>query len=328
MSYTLIDVLSKVNPSDGVRMMTVKKTIETSSMLNMFQMETRPNLTSTFFVEGALPVTDYRAYNTVADDSTGINDETVKTELRALAGRISIDPILAEVATREGRNFVAGEVERHSRSMALNWKRFVIGRNNLATAPKGLYGWVDEYNSATNPVLVDFAAAGSTIAAAGASALITKMNELRDVTLGTPDFYLTNRNIINQMQALSVTTAANNVLAQYFSIEKVELAPGRSFTMGMWLGTPLIPVDFDATRTAIMAFDETSPDGSSTTTNSSIVSVRVGDDDVMLLQRRPDGPDIRDYLDGGRRIIEIDWVNAVESRNPASIGRLQGILAV
>lgn len=325
MPHTLLDVLDGIDPNDGVRALTVKKFVETSEANSFMQFEERPNLTSTFFTESELPETDFRAYNSEAVDSGGQIDEERKTTLKPLAGRIEVDPLLAEVSQRNGENYVAKQISLRARSMGFRMKETFIGRSNTPLQPRGLYGWVDEYNNANNPTLIDAATSGSTIAGLGASGVIQLLGELTDIVLGRPTMFLTNRTIIRQIQALTVTAAANNALAEYLTFDWMTV-PGTNVQkrMAMWQGIPMVPVDYNAQRQEIMAFDEPAPDGSGADNCSSILAVIFGEEDTMMLQKDRSGPIIRDNT-YNKRIIDIDWPMELEVRRDRSVGRIRGI---
>ena len=323
--FTLIDVLSQLPKNEGVRAMAIRKTLETSPMMSFMQFVERPNLTSTFFIEGDLTDVDYRAYNDSAPLSAPISTEEVKTELFPLADRMEIDPLLADVRTRENPSYIAEQIKRRFTAFGLNFKRAIVGKNFDPLRPKGLYGWINYYNSATNQTVIDVAGAATSILTLGATAFIQKMGELTDATLGLPFMYLTNRNIIRQIDALTIASPNNTALAMKFAWKTYQVLPGIEMRYATWEDRPLVPVDQDALRAEIMPFDETF--GASNLT-SSILAVRIGEEDCIGLQRDMSGPIIRDYLAANtKRVVEIDWPNGMEVRNYKSAARLRGILA-
>lgn len=324
MAFTLIDVLSELDPNAGVKAQAIAKVVETSPMLRGIPFEERPELTSRFFLEGDLPDIDFREYNTTATESNPVVEEEYKTEINQMADRFKLDPKLARVRTRENPRYTDGQLMKRFRAFSLNLKRNILGRTTTAPGIRGLYGWQQEYNSASDPVIIDAAAAGTTIDALSVQAFLELMGELTDATLGAPGAYYTNRNIMRQIDA-KVADANNVALQGRWEWRKVETAPNVTMRMGFWEDTPFIPVDYDATRTEIMEFDEPVPNGA-TNNSSSIVAVRWDSDNCMMLQENRQGPEVREYMEGGLKVYETDWGIGFEQRHPRASARLRGIL--
>lgn len=321
--HTLIDVMSTVETDK--QLTTIARIVETSPMLARFQMETAASGSHTFFMENNLPDPDYGEFNDTPPDSDGLPDDPITTHNKRMRIRIKIDQDLAARATRNGMSYKDKEVRKTLRAFALNWKKFIIGRDQSASRPRGLYGWVDFWtqNGTFTGQKINFATNGATVATVGSATLMDRMSALQDA-VHDPDFYLTNRNIANQIKNFVESGAATEKFANKVRFETVETSPGVKTKVIFYEDIPIIPVDFDSQNSEIMKFDETV--GSSNIT-SSILAVRTGDELVTLLQENASGPVIRETDDGlGNDIIVISWLNSLESRHERSVARLEGFL--
>lgn len=322
MAYTLFDVMAEVE--DAKTLSVIKRVLDTSPMLGLFEVETTPQGQHTFYREGDLPNPGYVNYGAAASDSAGAPSDPITTQLRKMSMRIPIDSVLADRATRTGEPYKQREVERHIRAAALNWKKYIVGRSPSAGDPQGLYGWVDQWNSTYSGNTVTFSATGSTVASAGSAVLMSKMDELRDAVY-QPDFFLASRNIIRQIRSHVESGASTEKFANRVSFADYEFAPGM-VTRGtlFWDGIPMISPDEDASETVIMAADEDPGDAGNDTT--SIVAVRTGMEGVVLLQEYPQMFKIREFDESGLQVVEIDAPNAVEVRHPRACAKLFGFL--
>lgn len=322
--YTILDVMSAVEGDK--RLTTIARVLETSPMLSQFQMETRPSGSSTFFMENALPNPDYQEFNATPPDSNGLPDDPITTHNKLMRVRIPIDRALAKRATRNGMSYIDREVRKHVRAMSLNMKKFIIGRNNNSAQPRGLYSWVDFHRSAGvfKDQLSIFATDGSTIAGVGSAILMDRMSQLIDA-VHTPDFFLSNRNVMNQVKNFVESGAATEKFANKVNFTTVMTAPGVETRVITYEGIPWFPVDQDSQLVEIMAFDEVV--GTSGNTTSSILAIRSGEEAVTLIQEDAGGPEITDFQESGKRVIEIEWLNNIEVRNERAVGRLAGIKA-
>ena len=321
--HTLVDVMSTIDP--GKKMMTIARTLESSPILGLFQTEANPTGSNTFFIENNLPNPDYKEFNVDPDDQDGLPDDPITTHNKRMRVRIKIDQDLAERNTRNGVPYKVKEVRRNIRAMSLNWKKFLIGRTEDSARPRGLYGWVKfwEKNGIFKGQRINFATNGTTVATAGSATLMNKMSQLIDAVY-EPDFFITSRNIMNQIKNFFETGAATEKFAEKVKFEHVEIMPGVRPRVITFEGIPMFAADRDSQEAEIFLFDETV--GTSNIT-SSILAVRTGEELVTLLQEHADGPKIRETDDGlGNDITVISWLNSVEARHERSIAQLEGFL--
>ena len=122
--YSLIDVMSTIETKK--KLATVKRVVQSSKMITMFETEMTPSGSSTVYVEGDLGDAGYVDYGKVAQDSVGTPDDPQTTHLKKMQVRIKMDKVKARRATRTGEPYKRRQVSKKLRALVLNWNRFII----------------------------------------------------------------------------------------------------------------------------------------------------------------------------------------------------------
>lgn len=326
--YSLIDVQSTIQEKQVLA--AVKRVVNSSNMVSMFETDLVPTGANTVYVEGDLGSAGYVDYGRVAEDSTGTPDDPQTTHLKKMQVRIKMDKVKARRATRTGEPYKRRQVTKKLRALGLNWNRDIIGRGPNGTGvvasrqPLGLYGQVARWvkDDTKNNLLFDFG--NQTITAAGIALFQNKMSEFFDA-IYWPDFCLTSRAIINNIKNLVESGAATEKFANKVSFEFMQVQ-GLDARVPIlhYERVPIIPVDRDSDNNEIFIADEGS--GSAT---SSILAVRSNPDDgVVLLREYQDMFEIDEYVQDGNDIVEITGPNNIEARGPRCVARLSEIIPV
>lgn len=320
MAVTLLEVVqsSESTLKQGI----VQTIVETSPGLANAPFETVPSLRYEFAKEGDLPTSAFRAENAAYTASKGgFNRDTI--HLKYLGGQVDIDRKLVNVPTLDGNNQMAKQLSMLSRSVGLNLKKYAF-TGALNTDPKAFDGfrpWIADTLASTQTIT--YATNGSTVASAGASTTLTKFNALVDACIDVPSAFYCNRNVLSQLHALATTGATNEVWAQYFKMEILEIAPGVRIRVGNFQGIPIYPLDRDATDTEILAFDQTT--GNSALT-SEIFAVCWGMGRSVMLHDRADGPEVISWDDETGRHVAVDYAVAMAIEHPRAAAVLRGVL--
>lgn len=321
MAYTFIDVMSTIQ--EQKKLAAVKRVVETAMIVALFETEVIASGSSTVYVEGDLPDPGYVDYGSVASDSSGKSDEPFITHLKKMQVRIALDDVLADRATRTGEPFKRREIVKHLRAMALNWKKFIIGRGTAGDGvsqskePKGIYGLINRWNPERPTNKIDFG--GGTIS--DIKFLMDKLSLLFDEVYN-PDFCLLGRKVLNNIKNLVESGATSEKMAQKITFELFKIPElDAQVRIMRYEDVPFFPVDNDSQGAEIMLADEDSGD------KTSIVAVRTNPDDgVVLLREFQDMFRIKEYTLNGQDVTEITGPNALESRGPRGLSRLFNIL--
>lgn len=305
----------------------VENIIETSPVLSKLPFTDAPSMRYEWALHKKLPASAFRALN-ANYTATSSEYDRGKIDLKPLGGEFRIDRSLVDVPDLNAQRFYETELRARIQSASMAFKRAMI-KGNRAINPAefdGLQTWFDEAILTTQ---VDFAAAGSTVAALGALATLNKMNDALNMSIVVPDLILTNRTLISQLAALSLTSAANNAFAQYFRMDKMDIGNGRSISVGMFYGIPMIAMDTDETGAEILGFTEPTPDGTTALTGcSSMYFCTLGDNFFVGLQQKMTGPVVYEYVtDAGHKAVATDWCAAVAVEHPRAVVRLRGFKA-
>ncbi len=327
MAATLLEV-AQTSESDLQRGI-IKRIIETSPLMTKIPFDEKPSMRHHFGIEGKLPASGFRGLNEgfTADDAP---DQTGLIQLKQFGGSFDLDDELMDIQNFELDQEVTKQTKKKLRSMALNWKKFFIN-GDVTSDPKEFDG-IRRLNQITKDAgfdtQVDFAGETDGKAITSAADVIDFFNNMINQCIGVPDFFITNRTVGALIDSVLVVAAANNVLATKWSYDIMEIAQGMFATplrvrVGMWEGIPVFFADEDAAEVPIIAFDETQ--GASDVTTS-IYAVKTGEDFVFGLQKRAQGPIIRQKDSTIGVLTKIDWPSAVSMHHPKSVIRGKGVL--
>jgi len=323
-TITLLDVMQRAE-SNTSRIIT-KNIVERSPIMGVIPwIITNNSMSYKWYQESALPTSAFRALNGSITDSVGTTLPAV-TQLKPLSSTFTIDDELSDITTVEGKQEFLQQLEMSSRAMGLLLKdKFIHGDPNAAAAePDGLAKWIDDFDSSTNNIKQAYDGTTNGVSLTDAQTIIDQMNSLRNALYTAPSAYLCNRTILSNIQSL-VATSTGTGLANIFSMEDVEVAPGIRTQIGRWNGTPMYALDEDATGTEVLAFDETQGSSSLTT---SIYAVTFGDQWFSGVMKRASGPRVKQNPSTfGTQWILDNPLNFI-MKHKASAGRLHGILAL
>ncbi|KKN36427.1 hypothetical protein LCGC14_0773690 [marine sediment metagenome] len=323
--HTLIDVMSTIE--EDKKLAAVKRVVQSSNMISMFETDTIPSGSSTVYVEGDLDNPGYVDYNSVAADTKGTPDDPQTTHLKKMQTRISLDRVLAMRATKTGESYKRRQITKSLRALGLNWNRFIIGRGTAgsgitaAKQPLGLYGQVNrwEKDDTKNVLKINFG--NQSIATAGIAVFQNKMSQLFDAVYW-PDFCLCKRQIVNNIKNLVETGAVTERFASKVTFEFMGVQGlNAKVPILHYEKVPIIAVDRDSQNNEIFIADEDTGGA-----NTSILAIRSNEDDgVVLLREYQDMFDIVEYTQNGNEVVEITGPNNIEARGPRCVARMNEI---
>lgn len=255
--------------------------------------------------EEALPGIGYRGINESYDESTGVLNPQSEA-LMIAGGDLDVDRALVDMNGPARRT---SEERSKVKALRLAWERnFIKGDSSL------------------NPRVPD----GLQVRVRG-SQLISNSNAGAALSLGKLDTTISQvenaTHIIMSRKMRDLLTAASRGTATggYIQYEQDEF--GRK--VGMYAGLPIL---IDSVSNPVLPFNETSPDGSTSTVCNSIYVVSFGDRMLTGIQGAVDGSygiSVRDLGELNTKPVfrtRVDWYNAIAIYNGFSVARLYGIL--
>ena len=303
----------------------VENIIETSPVLAKIPFVDAPSLRYEWSLQKLLPATGFRALNTNYAATQSTYDRG-KIDLKPLGGEFRIDRLLKDIPDLNMARFYETEIRARARSASMGFKKALV-KGSIAVDPAefdGLQKWFDDGTLTTE---VQLAAGGTTFTALGGQATVQKMHDFINACIVTPDIILANRTIISNLAALAISTAANNVFAQYFQMSFMDIGNGRKVSVGSFNGIPIIAMDTDELGNEILSFTETSQNLASSIT-CSMYALTLGENYFTGLQQTNEGPRTFEYVtDSGHTAFAIDWPAAIAVEHPRAVSRLRGILA-
>lgn len=321
----MIDIMSRTESRTNAGL--IKNVLERSPLMNFVYTEFFPAQRHTFYKEGALPASTFRQKNAAFTGNDTAPQEPFHVEMKDFGLTYTIDHLDIEEATRFNRDYRTSALMEASDSIALDMKKYYLGKGAANNQPVGIYQWIEEYNDTSNNILKIHAngtggASGTdaNISTIGAENLIVRMEQLRAQIM--PDFFVTNSNIISQMLGLTVGTAQNNALANYLQPVMMDIM-GRQVQIYKWMNIPIFDIGQDSQDNDIMQFNETDGSGS---VSSSIVGVRASRTGAVLMHMYQDMVRVKEYMQDDQAKLIVSSPHLVEVRQKASVGRLIGIL--
>ncbi len=329
MAATFVEV-AQTSESDLQRGI-IKRIIETSPIMASIPFDETPSMRHHFGIEGKLPTSGFRGLNE-AFTASDAGDQAGMIHLKQFGGSFDLDDELMDIQNFELDQEVTKQTKKKLRSMALNWKAAFINGSIPSDAKEfdGIKRLNQIAKDSNFDVQVDFGGSTATNGKAitDPADVIDMFNNLINQSLGVPVFFVANRTVGALFDSLLVTAAANNVLATKWKYRIIEVAPGMfadplRIRIGVWDDIPVYFIDEDATETPIIDFNETK--GSSNVTTS-VYGVMTGEDFVMGLQKRSQGPIVRQKDSDIGILTKIDWPSAVAMHHPKSVIRATGLL--
>jgi len=299
--------------------------IETFPALSRIPFVSVPSLRYEWALRKLLPDSGFRALGAGFTDTNSTYDRG-KIDLKALGGQFSLDRVQKDIPDLNMQRFYETELKARSMSASMSFKKFMV-KGSVATDPAQFDGLQKYFDDGTLTEVEDMAAAGTTFTALGGQGTVQKMHNFINRCIVTPDLILANRTIISNLAALAISTAANNVFAQYFQMSFMDIGNGRRISVGSFNGIPIVAMDTDSQGNEILSFTEKSAD-LSTSNNCSMYAITLGDNYFTALQQLDSGPSIMEFPNGsGHPTTALDWPTAIAVEHPRAVSRLRGIQA-
>ena len=323
MALTLLDIYATLQSSydgssqRGLQLAFVKTVLEDSLLMSYLPVEIEPRGMRSYVKEGVLPAGAFRQLNTgYSGEQKAVYTEDTVT-LKPYGSKVTIDRKIMNLDSKFGTNQAAIQIDAHNRGLAADLKKYIITSDITINGFLGLRR-LTEIGPASQNLLYNNAANGSPLTSA--ALIVENFDRLLDA-VGNPDVLICNRGILQRINAIILSGASNNVLAQKFRRYVRTTEAGFSFSVGEYDGIPMIPIGVDSQRAEILPFTETQ--GTSTDCTS-IYAVRFGTQGVKLLTDSQLPSINRVPTEFGETIV-MDWLVALFVQDVYSIARLRGI---
>jgi hypothetical protein len=255
--------------------------------------------------EESLPGIGYRGINESYDEGTGVLNPQSEA-LMIAGGDLDVDRALVDMNGPARRT---SEERSKVKALRLAWERnFIKGDSSLnPRVPDGLQVRVRGSQLIAN---------SNTGAALSLGKLDTTISQVEDAT-----------HIIMSRKMRDLLTAASRGTQTGGYIQYEQDAFGRK--VGMYGGLPIL---IDSVSNPVLPFNETSPDGATSTVCNSIYVVSFGDRKLTGIQGAVNGSygiSVRDLGELNTKPVfrtRVDWYNAIAIYNGFSVARLYGIL--
>lgn len=317
MALNLAEIQATLQP--GLEAAFVKTVVEDSPLMSLMTIEVEPRGARSYVREGVLPEGAFRQFNAAYSEKKAVYAEDTVT-LKPFGGQVTIDRKIAQMDSKFGMNQGAQQIEAHFRGLAADLKKAVVKSTDQNS--NGFLGLetLTAIGPASQNILYDNQANGAALSTA--ALLVANMDNLINA-VGNPSVMVASRNMLAKINALALSAATNNVLAQLFRWVQWTNPNGMTWNIGEYRGIPFIPVGFDSQRADILPFTESQ---GNTTDNSSIYALRFGTQGVKMLVDKPT-PDVFEIDTASGRTFQPDWLTALFVQDPYSIARLRGIRA-
>lgn len=249
--------------------------------------------------EDTLPGVGFRGINEAYTESTGvINPQS--DALKIFGGDLDVDKALIKMYGASRRT---SEERMKVKALRLNWEQtFIKGDSSLN--PRQFDGL---QKRVTGSQLIANAAAGAALS-------LNKLDELIS-QCEMPTHLIMNRKMRDRLSSASRTTGVGG----FITFEQDQFGRKLPFYGGL-------PILTESISNPILPFNETSPDGSSSTTCTSIYAVSFGDRMVTGIQNgEPEVTDLGEVQDKPVLRTRVDWLNGIAIYNGFSVARLAGI---
>lgn len=315
MPVTLVDVYGSLR--GGLEAAFVKTVLEDSPVMSYIPLEVEPRGMRSYVREGVLPAGSFRQLNTTyANEGVSVYTEDTVT-LKPFGSKVTIDRKIANMDTKFGTSQAALQIDAHNRGIAADLKRNIVHSDISINGFLGLRR-LTEIGPVSQSLLYNNAANGQQLTSA--ALVVENFDRLLDA-VGNPDVLICGRGLLQRLNALILSAATNNVLAQKFRRTVWTNDLGIKFSIAEYDGIPMIPIGFDSQRSEILAFNETQ--GTSTDCTS-VYALRFGAQGVKLLVDSLTPSITRVPVEYGETIVN-DWMVALFVQDPYSIARLRGI---
>lgn len=300
MAVTLLEAAKLMDPEAAVF---VEQYANSQQLLQILPFRTIPSGALPYNQESILPGIGFRGINEAFSESTGVINPQVEV-CKIAGGDLDVDTYLVSTQGSEVR---ATQEMMKTKSLAHAWVR---------TFFKGV--------SSTNPRVFDglqVRVTGTQLvsnAAAGAALSLAKLDEAIDLVDGNNKVMFMNRTMRRRLSAAAKSTT----LSGYIDFMPSEFG----WQTMMYNGIPIYTVDWDETDAQILDFTETSPDGSSSTSCTSIYIANIGDMGVVGLQQAP--MSVRDMGELQTQPVfrtRIEWASSFAVMSGRAVARVYGV---
>lgn len=303
MALTLLEAAKLAEPQAAVF---IEEFAETSDLLRVLPFQNIRGTGVHYNREDTLPGIGFRGINQAYDESTGVINPQSEA-LKLFGGDLDVDRAILDMQGMEVRT--AHELQK-SKAAALRWtKEFFKG--DSALDPTGFDGLQVRV---TGTQLITNAAAGGALS-------LQRLDEAIDA-VDLPTHIAMSKAMRRRM-----TEAERNGIAG--DIEKGVDEFGNQ--MLQYAGLPILIVDYDNLGDQILPFTELSPDGASTTDNTSIYVLSLREmmlNGIQGFVADTPGLSVRDLGELETKPVfrtRLDWYTSFAIYHGRSVARLYGI---
>lgn len=306
----------------------IKKTIETSPLINFFPQRIANGPVLMYRNENKLPQIGNRAYGNPYSGEQTAKYSPGMIALSVFGGKFSTDRLLEEVPVVAGGTNVTEQVMAWARSFALDWKKFLFNASKAYSTGLQFDGL--QYILQSSQVFDFETVTGSpNIAAATVQEIIEVLDKGIRACISRPSVICMNRVVFDQMRSMFVN-ANNSVAASVFTDGMVSL-PGiqngqmiQVFT-GAYRGIPIIFPDQDSQGIEILGFDEDRPSTGTGANRSSIYFITAQPSIYEMIAQFPTGYKVFDRVGENGRVIDVDFPYAMWLKHYRGAARIGGI---
>lgn len=249
--------------------------------------------------EDTLPGVSFRGFNEAYAESTGvINPQS--DPLKIFGGDLDVDKALIAMYGPSRRT---SEERMKVKALRLTWEQTFI-KGDSATNPRQFDGL---QKRVTGSQLISNNVAGAALSLAKLDEAISQVE--------MPTHIIMSRRMRDRLTAASRNTATGG----FVQFEQDEFGRKLPFYAGL-------PILIDSISNPILPFTETSPDGTSSTSCTSIYVVSFGDRMLTGIQNGdPQVNDLGEVQDKPVLRTRVEWLNGMAVYNGFSVARLAGI---
>jgi hypothetical protein len=300
MAVTLLEAAKAAPPEQAVF---IEQYANSQQLLQVLPFRTIPSGALPYNQESILPGIGFRGINEAFSESTGVINPQVEI-CKIAGGDLDVDTYLVNT---QGGEIRSQQEMMKTKSLAHAWVRTFF-KGNSATNPRVFDGM---QTRVTGTQLVSNATAGGALS-------LAKLDEAIDLVDGQNTVLFMNRTMRRRLSTTAKSTSLGG---------SIDFMPGEfGMQIMMYNGIPIYTVDWDETDAQILDFTETSPDGSSSTSCTSIYIANIGDMGVVGLQQSP--MNVRDLGELQTQPVfrtRIEWASSFAIMSGRAVARVYGI---
>lgn len=300
MALTLLEA-AKTMPSDEA--VFVEQYANSAQLLQILPFNDVPSGVLPYNQEHVLPGIGFRGINEAFSESTGVINPQVEV-CKIAGGDLDVDRYLVNT---QGPQVRARQEMMKVKSLAHAWVRTFFKGNSI-TDPRVFDGL---QTRVTGTQLVSNAAAGAALS-------LAKLDEALDLVDGSNKVMFMNRTMRRRISAAAKSTTISGFVTYEPSAFGYQLM--------YYNDIPIYTIDWDEVDAQILDFTETSPDGSSSTSCTSIYICNIGDMGVTGIQQAP--MSVRDMGELQTQPVfrtRVEWASSFAIMSGRAVARVAGI---